>query len=680
MESLSWAIDSTPVTELKGVGAKVAEKLQRLHIETLHDLLQHLPARYEDRTRITPFSMLSEGEFATLEGEITAVSMRPGRKTTLGVTLAAQGYTVTLRFFHFSPNQAKAFKNGQWIRAYGEIKYGFQNWEIIHPEYHIFNRDNPPPLPATYTAIYPLTEGISQNQLRKWIGEVLDKAGLNNDYERALAFCHRPPSDTPLDDLETFQTPPQQALIREEFMAHRLALLSLKEDTVISQAPKLAGHCYELTRLFKTHLSFELTDAQTRVLREISADLALNTPMMRLVQGDVGSGKTVIAALSALQVIEGEHQVALMAPTELLAQQHFESFQAWFEPLSVPIGFLSSALTAKQKREIYERLSSGELKMVIGTHALFQKHVEFHSLGLVIIDEQHRFGVHQRLALAQKAGDVTPHQLVMTATPIPRTLAMTAYGDLNVSAIDQLPAGRQPIQTIVLPNNRREELIQRVHNACLEGQQVYWVCPLIEDSEVLQYHSAESVFAELQEHMPEIKIGLVHGRHSAQQKDAVMRPFSDGETQLLVATTVIEVGVNVPNATLMIIEHADRLGLAQLHQLRGRVGRGSKASSCVLLYEGPLSETGQTRLGVMRDSTDGFYIAEKDLEIRGPGEILGTRQTGLMSFKIADLVRDQDLIEVANDQADELWQNSRQEAQIYIERWLAHNLEYGQVG
>ncbi|CAG9298440.1 ATP-dependent DNA helicase RecG [Celerinatantimonas diazotrophica] len=689
-------LEQTPITVLKGVGAKLAEKLQRLDITTLQDLLFHLPLRYEDRTHIWPISDLMSGVHVCVCGIIDKVDTLYARRRILSCRINDGSGALTLVFFNFNQGQKKAMQPGLKLRAYGEIRRGKHGWEIVHPDYHIFDSDETPDLNEQLTPVYPTTEGLRQISLRQLSEQALklieqyppqplipEQTGLLKSLphlDEALKLLHQPAPDTNLADLEDGSYPPLQRLVIEELCAHQLSLLTLRQQAqretalVLPPAP-------ELEQQFLSRLGFSPTHAQRRVASEISHDLSQSWPMMRLVQGDVGSGKTLVAALAALHALAQGQQVALMAPTEILAEQHLNNFTNWLTPLGFTIDWLAGKQKAKAREEALARIASGQTQMVIGTHAIFQDQVAFAHLALVIIDEQHRFGVHQRLALREKGTHgFVPHQLVMTATPIPRTLAMTAYADLSLSIIDELPPGRTPVTTVVVPDTRREEVITRVHQACQsENRQAYWVCTLIEESEALQCQAAEDTAAQLQEQLPQLRIGLVHGRMKAQEKQWVMDEFKAHRLDLLVATTVIEVGVDVPNASLMIIENPERLGLAQLHQLRGRVGRGQIASHCVLLYHSPLSKTATARLSVLRDSNDGFVIAERDLEIRGPGEMLGTRQTGLVSFKIADLIRDQALLAPARELANQVLSEHPALVKPLIRRWLGHRDKYVQA-
>ncbi|MEE3216502.1 MAG: ATP-dependent DNA helicase RecG [Pseudomonadota bacterium] len=686
------------VTSLKGVGEALALKLARLKVETVEDLLFHLPLRYQDRTRITPIATLRGGHEAVVEGDVSAADVIRGRRRSLLVRLKDGSGILSLRFFHFSPAQQQQFRPGTRVRAFGEARAGATGLEIYHPEYRLIGGGEPP-VEDHLTPIYPTTEGLHQARLRALIDQAMamleaDPAALP-DYvpddirqqfslvglQDSLKTLHHPPPDSDVDALSDGRHPASRRLATEELLAHQLSLREVRLRIQSDGAPCLPSGRSLKTR-FLAQLPFSLTGAQRRVLDEIGVDLAKPAPMLRLVQGDVGSGKTVVAAMAALTAIAGGCQAAIMAPTELLAEQHYRAFRDWFSALDIDVAWLSGKLKGKARLDTKAAIADGRARMIVGTHAIFQDDVSFDRLGLAIIDEQHRFGVHQRLALREKGeqGGLTPHQLVMTATPIPRTLAMSAYADLDVSVIDELPPGRTPVTTAVVPDERRPDVIARIRNACAEGRQAYWVCTLIEESEALTCQAAEVTHQELTEALPELSIGLVHGRMKAADKAATMAAFKGGELDLLVATTVIEVGVDVPNASLMIIENPERLGLSQLHQLRGRVGRGSTESYCVLLYHPPLSNTSKQRLAVMRETTDGFRIAERDLEIRGPGEVLGTRQTGLAQMKIADLERDADLLPQITPLADALLARDPGASRPLIRRWLGEEAgRYGQV-
>jgi ATP-dependent DNA helicase RecG len=686
-----------PVTVLRGVGDSLAARLRALGVETTQDLLFLLPLRYEDRTRVVPLGELRAGQRASVEGEVllTEVAFR-GRRQMLCKIADGSGF-LTLRFFHFSSQQQQGLARGARIRCFGEARRGPKGLEFVHPEYRRVDRQAVQTPEEHLTPIYPSTEGVTQGRLRMLVGLALDQTAADDPEDllppavlkgshlpalrEALLYVHRPPTDAPVDLLLSWRHPAQRRLAFEELLAHQLSLKLLRQR--IQSAPgwplKSSG---TLKQSLLAALPFRMTPAQQRVLLEIEADLKLAKPMLRLVQGDVGCGKTLVAALAATQAIQMGRQVALMAPTELLADQHAQNFKRWFEPLGVVVACLSGRQSGKARTAVLTGIRAGLAPIVIGTHALFQESVEFSSLALVIVDEQHRFGVHQRLSLREKGvvDGHQPHQLIMTATPIPRTLAMTAYADLDVSVIDELPPGRTPVKTVVLAETRRDEVVQRIRTACLAGRQAYWVCPLIDESDEMPYQAAEETATALAEALPELRVGLVHGRMPAAAKEGTMRRFKDGEIQLLVATTVIEVGVDVANATLMVIENAERLGLAQLHQLRGRVGRGQHASSCLLLYRTPLAPLARQRLGVMRDTNDGFEVARRDLELRGPGELLGTRQTGLAQMRVADLLRDADLLPRVQIAAQTLLRDWPAKAAPLIRRWVGHAEQYGRVG
>lgn len=685
----------TPITALKGVGPALAEKLAKIGLESLQDVLLHLPSRYQDRTRITPIRALRPGQDAVVAGVVMAADIVQGKRRSLLVRIQDGSGGLSLRFFHFSTAQKNALAKGVHVRCYGEVRPGATGMEIYHPEYRVQHPDDVQTLHTTLTAIYPTTEGLTQLRLRAlclqalellnprslpdWLPpEIVKHYGLGS-LEQAIRYLHQPPPDADLDELAEGVHWAQQRLAFEEMLTHQLSIQRVRASLRQQRAPQLPP-ARQLPPLFLNNLGFTPTGAQQRVGAEIEWDLSQNAPMLRLVQGDVGAGKTVVAALAALQALEAGYQVALMAPTEILAEQHFINFTKWLAPLNIEVAWLAGKLKGKARTSALAQIAAG-VPMVVGTHALFQDDVQFHNLALAIIDEQHRFGVQQRLALRKKGVDgiYSPHQLIMTATPIPRTLAMSAYADLDTSVLDELPPGRTPVNTIVLSDTRRADVVERVHVACLEGRQAYWVCTLIEESEELTCQAAQSTFEDLTLALVGQRVGLIHGRMKPAEKAEVMDAFKRGELQLLVATTVIEVGVDVPNASLMIIENPERLGLAQLHQLRGRVGRGSTASHCVLLYHAPLSQIGRERLAIMRETNDGFMIAEKDLELRGPGEMLGTRQTGLLQFKVADLMRDAPLLPAVREAACQLLQQWPQHVGPLLERWLKHSQQYGQV-
>lgn len=699
LRSVFLRTKSAPISAfgLRGVGPQTAKNLAKLQIFSVQDLLFHLPARYQDRSKIMPIRTVTVGDEAVVDGVITSISTPPRGKTKLLCTLRDATGTMQLRFFHLLNYQKTTLKIGSRLQCFGEVRLGNLGLEMSHPEFKILSDDDVAATETTLTPIYPATEGLSQHMLRKltagalqWLDqqaamrELLPLHSLSSltlpSLKDALRYVHRPPVDVSMYALAEHQTPSQKRLVIEELIAHRLSLLQLKKQFQSAIAPAISS-TQQLTSLFLQQLPFQLTNAQARVAAEISHDLSQQHPMLRLVQGDVGSGKTVIAALAMLQAIEHGYQTVMMAPTELLAEQHYRVFEKWLAPLNIPIAFLSGNIKGAARNEVLQEIQSGKAKVILGTHALFQDKVIFDNLSLVIIDEQHRFGVQQRAMLRQKAMqlDRHPHQLIMTATPIPRTLSMSLYADLDCSIIDELPPGRTPIMTSVLANARRDDITARIHEACLQGKQAYWVCPLIEESESLNCQSAVKAFEELQAQLSDLKVGLIHGRLSASEKEQAMRAFQQGETHLLVATTVIEVGVDVPNASLMIIENAERLGLSQLHQLRGRVGRGTVASHCILLYQYPLSKLARERLAVMRDTTDGFKIAQRDLELRGPGEVLGTRQTGDLTFRVADLMRDGTLFSAVQQIADEVLNHHPELIEPLMRRWLKEAATYGKV-
>jgi ATP-dependent DNA helicase RecG len=690
------ALDSLHVDSLKGVGPRTAERLARVGVTTVQDLLFHLPLRYQDRTRITPIGAARPGDWVVIEGTVDHSEIRFGRRRSLLVHLGDGTGGICLRFFYFSNAQREALARHARLRCFGEVRNGPASYELVHPEYRVLRTDDPLPVAENLTPIYPTTEGLQQQTwrdltdralallargavLREWLPPALSApSGL--PLGEAVRVLHRPPPDIAVAQLEGGSHPAQLRLAYEELLAHQLSLRLMRQAQKARRAPVLNGDG-RLRRTLLGRLPFRLTGAQQRVLGDIEHDLAQPSPMQRLVQGDVGSGKTVVAALAALAAVEAGWQVALMAPTELLAEQHLRNMQGWIGPLGVDTAWLTGRYKGGRRQRVLDVLADGSTSIVVGTHALFQADVVFSRLGLVIIDEQHRFGVHQRLALQQKGtgGDSVPHQLIMTATPIPRTLAMTAYADLDLSVIDELPPGRTPVKTVVVSDQRRDEIVGRVRDACRSGRQAYWVCTLIEESEALQAQAAEATADLLAGVLEDLSVGLVHGRLKAADKEAVMQRFKSGEIDLLVATTVIEVGVDVPNASLMIIENAERLGLAQLHQLRGRVGRGSAESHCVLVYRAPLGETARQRLDVMRDTTDGFEIARRDLELRGPGEVMGTRQTGQLEFRVANLVQHQGLLPGVQRSAETLLARYPDNATPLIERWLGDRTRYGGV-
>jgi ATP-dependent DNA helicase RecG len=686
----------SPLTSFKGVGPRVAERLEKLELRTVGDMLFHLPYRYQDRTRVTPIGALRPATEVVIEGEIQACDIRYGKRRSLLCRFADGTGSVMIRFFHFSASQKAGLARGARLRCFGEVRRGPSMLELVHPEYRHLVEDEASATEDHLTPLYSATDGVAQKTLRSLAEQALVvlQQGDVDDYlppelidsmkmpslSEALSYVHQPPVGAPVAELLEGSHPMQQRLAFEELLAQHLSLRQLRIKAQKHTAPSLKSRGALLVRLKKL-LPFKLTGAQQRVITEIHDDLVLPQPMQRLVQGDVGSGKTLVAAAAALQALEAGYQVAIMAPTELLAEQHYQNFKTWVDPLGIEVAWLSGKQGVQARRENLASLQGGEAQLVIGTHALFQNDVEFNRLGLVIIDEQHRFGVHQRLALREKGkqdGQV-PHQLIMTATPIPRTLAMTAYADLDSSVIDELPPGRQPIETVVLHESRRADVVERVQNACDQGRQAYWVCTLIEESEALQCQAAEDTATSLTEALSELQVGLVHGRMKSADKEAVMRRFKAGNIDLLVATTVIEVGVDVPNASLMIVENAERLGLAQLHQLRGRVGRGSASSSCVLMYHKPLSQQGRARLAALRETGDGFEIARRDLELRGPGEVLGTRQSGVLRLRVADLERDKALLPQVGQVAGQLLARWPEKVPLLINRWLGEACRYSDV-
>jgi ATP-dependent DNA helicase RecG len=691
----SKVIKPAELTNLRGVGPALATRLARLNIEFPIDLLFLLPHRYEDRTRLMPLGALRAGNRVVIEGEIALAEIVYRRRRTLLVRITDGTGQLTLRFFYFSRSQQESLARGNRVRCFGEARQGPNGLEIIHPEYQLLGDEEIPPLEDRLTPIYPTTEGLQQARLRSLIKQVMQHylpevtdwlpADIMAEYNlpsarEAISYLHQPPKDADVASLTSGTHPCQRRLALEEMLAHHLSLRQVRERNRAEPGfPLQTAHT--LRDKFLAQLSFELTADQRATLEEVESDLAGGHPMMRLIQGDVGCGKTVVAAAAALTAVASGHQVAIMAPTELLAKQHRDNFANWFRPLDINIAWLSGGLKKKSRDQAYSAIADGTANVIVGTHALFQEELSYHSLAFVIVDEQHRFGVHQRLRLMEKGQTrkTLPHQLVMTATPIPRTLTMTMYADLDTSIIRELPPGRQPIVTVALAEERRSEVIDRVRDACQQGQRAYWVCPLVEDSEAIQSQAAESTHAMLGKALPDISVGLVHGRMRSADKDQAMQSFASGKTQVLVATTVIEVGVDVPAASLMIIENSERMGLSQLHQLRGRVGRGSAASSCVLLYRSPLSAIAKRRLSVLRDTTDGFKVAQQDLELRGPGEVLGIRQTGLMQLRVADLIRDADLAPTAQLIGRRLLDESPEIAEAIIQRWVGFSRRYGGV-
>ncbi len=681
-----------PAATLYGVGPRLGQRLEKLGIRSVGDVLCLLPQRYEDRTVLRPFGSLRPGEKVLVEGTVELAEVVFRRRRSLLVRLGDATGAVTLRFFHFAPAQQQRLVKGTRLRCFGEVRAGAVGLEMVHPEWRVVGAEEGDP-EATLTPVYPSTEGLNQQHLRRIVRVVLDAVAREPlpDYladsvpagwpalATAIESLHQPPPGSDFAALEAGRHPWQRRLALEELVAHRLSLRRSAMDARGEAAYEIVAP--EGLGAFRAALPFRLTGAQEAALGEILADLAASKPMHRLLQGDVGSGKTVVAAAAAFAASAAGFQTAVMAPTELLAEQHAASFRTWLEPLGIGVATLSGSLAGPARSAALERIASGRAAVAVGTHALFQEAVRFARLALVVVDEQHRFGVQQRLRLKRKGeqGPRAPHQLIMTATPIPRTLAMTAYADLDCSTIAELPAGRQPVKTVVMPEQRRPELVQRVAAHCRAGRQAYWVCPLIEESDLVDSRAARALEQDLAAALPDLRIGLVHGRMKAPEKDAVMRAFATRELDLLVATTVIEVGVDVPNASLMVVENAERMGLAQLHQLRGRVGRGEVASSCVLLYKPPLSDVARERLDLMRRSTDGFEIAQKDLELRGPGEVLGTRQTGAMQLRVADLLRDADLLPTAVRISEHLLERHPERVAPLIRRWISGGAEYAKV-
>ena len=692
--SEDWSKDD--VSKLSGVGPKIREKLERLGISNQQQLLFHLPLRYEDRTRITPIGSLQRGARVQIQGEIliSGVSYRRRRILTLKVDDGTG--ILTLRFFHFSAGQQKSLQKGNTIRAYGEARWVMGSVEMVHPEYQIIDERSPAPLDTHLSPVYPTTEGLHQIGIRKILQQVLDrlkkqplpetlpKHWLDKhqfpSVSNSLLTLHGPESEQDVYLIQSTSHPAQTRFIIEELTAHRISLLRRRQSISRQQCPEVKP-APELQKQLLKQLSFQLTAAQNRVTGELMQDYVLKKPMMRLVQGDVGSGKTVVAACAVLPVIASGFQCALMAPTEILAEQHYANFMQWLEPLGIQVTLLMGTHKGKVRGQKQSDIAGGQAQMVIGTHALFQQSVEFHSLGLIIIDEQHRFGVDQRQALQRKAAHgLMPHQLIMTATPIPRTLAMSVYADLDYSQIDELPPGRTPVKTAIISESKRDELITKIRDSCAQGQQIYWVCTLIEESEVMQCEAAEITYESLEKQLPDIKTGLVHGRMKSAEKERIIQDFKVGQIQILVATTVIEVGVDVPNASIMIIENPERLGLSQIHQLRGRVGRGNRESFCLLLVKNSISSQVSQRLDIIRNHQDGFIIAEKDLEIRGAGEVLGTRQTGEASFRIVDLVRDKRWFQQAKILADLLMRPEyRVQCDQLLDNWIGKKSEYSDV-
>ena len=687
--------DLQSIQSLKGVGPKSASLLNNLGIFTIPDAVMHLPFRYEDRSFITPIGEANYQAPVLIEGEIMKSSVVFRGRRMLFTEIYDGTGKLTMRMFNFAMAQHKALEEGKMIRCYGNITPGPNGKQMIHPQYQVFEKDVEIEIEENLTPIYPTTSGLQQNKLKKIIEDSLRfceehnllKENLNTgNYSEfgnlleTLRFLHKPPVNTDIEELIEGKHPAQKSLIKEELIAHMLCAGILKNELEGRTGPSMGNESEEENRFLDT-LPFDLTNAQKRSWEEIRNDLTDVKPMRRLLQGDVGSGKTLIAALSALHSHSNNWQTAFLCPTEILAEQHFNSFQAWFNELGLKTELLTGSTKAKERKLIVKELSLGEIDILIGTHAIFQSGVEFKRLGLTIIDEQHRFGVHQRFSMLEKGGrqNSSPHQLIMTATPIPRTLAMTVYGSLETSIIDELPPGRNPVQTSSRPDSLRDRVIKRVEEVCLTGKRAYWVCTLIEDSDELEAQSAEELFKEISNSLPKLKVGLVHGRLKKEDKDFVIKKFREGDIQLLVCTTVIEVGVDVPEATLMIIENPERLGLSQLHQLRGRVGRKANTDShCLLLYKEPLSMMAEERIKTMELTNDGFKIAEKDLELRGAGDIYGIRQSGLMDLKIANPIRDSELLVEAQTEALELGKNEKEFVKILVKRWISNRVDYSE--
>lgn len=684
------------ITELRGVGPQLASRLEKIGIKTLQDILFHLPYKYVDRTRIYPISTVRVDDTVVIEAFIEKVSVIPKPKRNLLIKVRDATGAAEIRFFHFNTAQQQQLVVGKKIRCFGQARIGRSGLQLIHPEYVVFAADQILPVEEYLTPIYATTDGIGQKLLRSLVQQVLillrpiqDSLELMPEVLRkdlefpplieSLQEVHFPTPECYTKMLNDGYHPAQRRLAFEELLTHHLSLRQkrnlLRKDHAIS-----IQHAQQLASKLINTLPFALTNAQLHTFATIKQDLAQNFPMLRLVQGDVGSGKTLVAILAALSAIEAGLQVAFMVPTEILAEQHYSNVARWFAELKLKVECLTAKLKPQEKQALKHRIAKNECNLVIGTHALFQQDVAFNCLGLVIIDEQHKFGVAQRLAL-QKKGSLAfvPHQLILTATPIPRTLAMTFYADLDYSVIDELPPGRKPIQTLIVNEQRKAEVLTRIANICMQGQQVYWVCTLISESEVIESTPAEAAWQYLQEQLPQLNIALIHAKMPTHEKEKIMQRFKDGAINILVATTVIEVGVDVPNACLMVIENPERLGLAQLHQLRGRVGRGSTQSYCVLLYKSPLGQRAMQRLQFMRDSQDGFALAEFDLKLRGPGEVFGTRQSGLANLRIADLIRDKDLLAQVNLVAEKIQSEHAHIISKLIQRWIREQVEYAEV-
>lgn len=676
------------LAEIKSFSKPLIKNLAKLGVVNQQDLLLHLPLRYIDETRIVPISDLRLGDSVQVQGEVVHAEVTYKPRKALIARLEDASGQLSLRFLHFYPSQINALEVGSQIRAYGEVRNGFFGYEMVHPQCKTARGSND--VNEELTPIYPTTAGLTQSSIRKAIKTVIAANILGEtlplsvyaqlsmpSFSESIQALHYPQPDVNLEALDERTTPEWRRLAYDELLAQQLSMRKHYAKRRSVEAPAIAPSITLVNQLL-TALPFSLTKSQQKVMQEISQDLMQPHPMQRLLQGDVGSGKTIVACLAALQAIEHGWQVALMAPTEILAEQHFKKFMTWLAPLNIEIAWLTGSQSKKMREAAQEDVASGKVQLAIGTHALFQDAVQFKKLGLAIIDEQHRFGVQQRLALRQK-GQPEPHQLMMSATPIPRTLSMSYYADLDVSVIDELPPGRTPVVTKLVSDERRDEILQRVREACKTGSQAYWVCPLIEESEVLQLQTATEIFENLKENFSDLKVGLVHGKMKTAEKQTVMQAFVSGETQLLVATTVVEVGVDVPNASLMVIEHAERMGLSQLHQLRGRVGRGAAQSTCILMYQKNPSEMARARLKVIYENTDGFAISQADLTLRGPGEYLGTRQSGAPMLKIADLDRDFLLLERAKKAADKLLAQHPEAVEKHLQRWLSHGVELVKV-
>ena len=677
---------SDPVISISGLGKKTSDRLNQIGIYSLENLLFHLPIRYQDKTQITSLSAAKVGDEILVELTIDKLEEVPTRQRQLLCYLSDNNnQKLLIRFFHFNHYQKQTFVRGEYIQCFGEIKIGRSGLEMHHPEYRLISQKQRPLLDSTLTPVYPLTAGITQNKIKLWVAQALDilRATVINDYFERIAkntmpnlkdslyLLHHPKKGEDLISISNFKHIAQQRLIIEELAAQKLNLLRIKARRKTQKSSIFSINENLPIKLIES-LDFKLTGAQLRCIGEINKDLSSSQPMLRLLQGDVGSGKTIVAVFILLQAIENNFQTAIMAPTEILAQQHLQNFNSYLDHLGIKVAFLSGSQNTEERKTQTNLITSGKAQIVIGTHALFQESVSFNNLGLVIIDEQHKFGVHQRLSLAQKAKKI-PHQLVMTATPIPRSLTMSVYADLDTSIIDELPPGRQKIETIALSNNRRDEVVERIKKVCIEGKQIYWVCTLIEESEALRAESAEKTYLYLSKKLEGIKVVMIHGRLNKTEKENIMQDFAKGRINVLVATTVIEVGLNVPNASLMIVENAERLGLAQLHQLRGRVGRGLEKSVCVLMYQSPLSDSAKQRLDILRNSNDGFVIAQKDLELRGPGEVLGTQQTGIADMKIANIVRDSYLLKQAGYYASIMLVADEKDQHSLVNRWIDYD-------